>query len=525
MLQQKRDYFRKLINTEERLFGVTEKLFLCSNNSNNNIGMNKEMNNVIKRIKKWFQDGRIYTVCAVGIFLYTYVPLLALGMYAHSNTDDYWMSDGVHHVFVKTGSFLAAIKYGIENAVWIWKSWDGCFLSMLFTILSPVAFHEDLYCIVYPVISLTMILCSGALAYALLRRVLQWNIWRTVTVWLMFVTLAFQFVPYYGEAYYWWPGAVNYTFFFGIFLLVQAMAVLYLKDNTKKAFAAACFFGFCTGLGNLMTALISPFVLFLEAFTWSVLLKRKERKGIWIIFLFALAGLMINVCAPGNLIRGGDDLFSSSPIQAIFLAIKGATYFIGAYYKKTMTVFLIFTAFVIYEAMGQVKKEFTFRLPLLFFAVSYGVYCALWVPVTYTGVAIYARLGNQLFLGQILLFVVNVVYLSGWIHKKIVKMRWKYLQDFAICVSMVILVAYFHQNSYLYASSQAYRQVISGNAKQFDEQMDERFAMYYDDSVKVVYVKPLEYVPGLFFIQDTSFDSLKDYFSKEFIGYADETDS
>lgn len=477
-------------------------------------------NTLVKHIK----NGMGQAVFTALFFAYTYLPLLALGMYNHSNTDDYWMSVGVHHTLVETGSVFEAVKYGISNAIWIWKSWDGCFLSMLFTILSPAAFHEDLYCIVYPVISASMLIGAGTLAYVMLVKILKLNRWRFLAIWLMFMIIVFDFVPYYGEAYYWWPGGINYTFFFGVLMFTQAMAALYIHDNSRNALVISSVTGFCTGLGNLMTALINPLILGIEVILFVFLLKRKDRRYLIIPFLASLAGLMINVCAPGNLIRGGTDLFDNSAVAAVISAITQSTYFIRTYYKKTMTVFLIFLFMNIFEGMGKAKTDFKFKYPLVFVALSYGVYCAMWTPVTYTGVAIYARLGNQLFLGQMMLFTVNAVYLSGWIHKNILKDRFKYLQVFAIYVSMLLMVLYFHDNSYLYNSEAARVQVASGNARQFDEQVDERFKLYYDNSVKEVYVKPVEYIPGLFFYEDTSFDTLADYFYKDFIKYEDSTD-
>lgn len=480
----------------------------------------------MNRVKKMVQEGRLTAYVAILLFVKTWLPLLMLGMYNHSNSDDYWMSEGVHFVWEKTGSFLQSFCYGIHNAIWIWKSWDGCFLSMLFTMLSPVAFHEDFYCIVYPLISVTLFLSTGAFTYAIFVRVLKMNRWRWIALWLTFTTILFEFVPFYGEAYYWWPGAVNYTFFFGIFLLVQALCVSFLQRKGKKSCIMACFLGLCVGLGNLMTALVSPVLIFVEAVLTSWIDRKGDSKkriiGIWLIFFFSLTGLMINVCAPGNLHRGGEDLFSHSAFQAIVEAIKEATFYIKFYHKNIMTVYLVFMAAIILEAMGNIRDDFRFPLPGVFCLITYGLYCALWTPVTYTGVAVYARLGNQLFLGQMLLLFSNLVYFFGWLHKKVFRNRKKWYYNVVIGLSFCALILYYGKYHYLYHSKQALVQVISGNARQFDEQMDARFELYYDDTVKQVYVKPLEYVPGLFFIEDSSFDSLKDYFHKEFIKYEEE---
>lgn len=478
----------------------------------------------LNKLKKLTDNGLLDALFVIVLFLMTYIPFLLLGMYNHSNTDDFWMSVGVHHTFVETGSLIAAFKRAVSDCIWIWKSWDGCFLSMLFTILSPVAFSEDLYCIVYPIISASLFIGTGAFAYMILRKILRMEKFSFIAVWLMMVIMMIQFVPYYGEAYYWWPGAVNYTFFFSVFLLTQSLVAGYLYTGRKSYIVSACLTGFCTGLGNLMTALVGAFVIFLEMLFFNAILKKKNRNGMHIILAAAFAGLMINVLAPGNTIRGGSNLFDNSVINAVISAITGATYFIGAYFKKTMTVYVLLLAAVIYKAMGNIKTDFRFKLPGLFFIISYGVYCALWAPVTYTGVQIYARLGNQLFLGQMLLLTANLVYFCGWLHKNVVKKRRMWVENTAVFVCMAILVAYFIPNSYLYNSEAARVQVISGNARQFDEQVDERFDLYYDDTIKDVYVKPVEYIPGLFFYTDTSFDSLTDYFNKNFIEVIEDAD-
>lgn len=484
------------------------------------------MNKIKQLIKKGFETGTIQLILIAVVFLITYIPFLRLGMYTHSNSDDFWMSMSVHRTYVKTGSILKTLLKAFKDTFDIYKTWDGCVLSMFLTIMSPVAFNENYYKIVYPFISLSMMIGTGVFSYQLFFKTLKINLQKSITLWLIFLIFIFEFMPFYSEAYYWWPGAVNYTLFFSVMFLLQGLIIRYLNSGKKctVTLVFACFLAFCVGLGNLMNALISPMIIIMELFCYYFIAKKRDKYGMIAIAILSLAGLLINVAAPGNIARAtfsmnGGYLFDNSPVKAIVDSLIDATVLMKAYYKKTMLIYIITAVILIFDVMKSENKTFRYPVPLLFTIFSYGTYCALWTPIAYSGIGIVARIQNTMFIGQVTVIMANLIYWFGWFSCKYTKYEFKNIRYCIIVLFMLVFVVYRGKNGYLYNSEFARIQVKSGAAKDFHDAVMERFRQYYDPAVREVYVEEINNIPGLFFYQDSSFDDLQRYFDKDIIAY------
>ena len=471
-------------------------------------------------MEKWIKkiiDSYIVPVILIGVLLYKkFMPLLLISRYNHSNADDFWMSSAAHHVWADTHSLIATIQRGFLNAVNIWKYWDGCFLSMFIGGLPPVVFHEDYYKYTFVVIAGMLLVGVIAVLFELLVRLFKFPIQHYLLITAAMIIMLFNFMPSIKDGYYWWVGGINYTFFTGVFLLAQALLIEYIVSSRKVFLILGSIVAFSVGLGNLLSGLINPLVLVLE-FIVLILLYKKEKILFAIPVACGILGLMGNVLAPGNLIRGGEDLFENPVFASIFGAIKASIGFIPHFYRKPMFWFFLFMIIVIIDAFCRKKTEIKFRMPLLFVIISFGVYCAVFAPVVYAGSAYYGRCQNVSYIVMMFMYLLDIIYIIGWTFNKFdIKIN-KVVRTCAVYGAIAVLLFTSHYLDMYFDSAYAVESMRVGQAQDFDRRVDERFAMYYDDSIKEVYVEKIDWMPGIFYWDDDCLKDLEWYFQKDFI--------
>ncbi len=472
---------------------------------------------MLNRIKEKI-DLRIFpTIIAWLYFFKTFKPLLIISKYNHSSQDDFWMSSGAYHVWEQTQSVWETIKEGFNAAVWLWQTWDGCFLSMFIGGLPPLVFHEDYYKYTFVVLAGSLIIGLMLFLFVLLVRVCKFDIWHYLIICPIMLFIFMNMIPSAKEAYYWWVGGVNYIMFFSVFLVSQALVLEFMVSKRIVFLILGSIVAFSVGLGNLLSGLLCPIVLVLELIVYLYVHKKKG-----LIFLIptisGIAGLLCNVLAPGNLIRGGNGLFSESPFAAIWETIVVSTDFIQYFYKKPMIILFILVAIVVFDGFSKNKLEFKFKYPLAFVMLSYLVYCSVFTPVCYANSAFYGRCQNISFSVMMFMYLINIIYVTGWLHTKFYQLnserakKIKHVLIYPVMILAIILCVKNQEKLYHY---DAMTSLISGQAEDFDRRVDERFDMYYNDEIKDVTVTVIDWIPPIFYWDDQCLDEMVNYFHKD----------
>lgn len=144
--------------------------------------------------------------------LLSLIPIFLVGDCAHPFGDDYAFSQFVHHALADGASLPAALWYTIKR---YYFGWQGTYAATAIMALQPGLISEQAY-ILTPVVTLLMLLLStAALTHTLLRRWLgqSHTVWLGVTAGVLLVTIQYQ--PLLMQAFFWWNGAIFYTFFTG----------------------------------------------------------------------------------------------------------------------------------------------------------------------------------------------------------------------------------------------------------------------------------------------------------------------
>src|SRR5699024_3269253 len=183
-----------------------------------------------------------------------------------------------------------------------YKGWQGTFSAILLMTFTPLTVSPFLYWLT-PVVMLAS-LCLGTfkLSDTLARRALGGTWRQTVFLAVPILLLSIQFVASPKDTFYWWNGAVYYTFTYGISLLLMERMVALKLAVTRRQVLWAVVLGTLAALmvggSNYISALLSTLLcgLFLLWFLW------QDRKKFLLTLLptaVLCAGFLISVVAPG----------------------------------------------------------------------------------------------------------------------------------------------------------------------------------------------------------------------------------
>ena len=160
-------------------------------------------------------------------------------------------------------------------------------------------------------------------------------------------------------------------------------------------------------------------------------------------------------------------------------------------------VLLFFVAVVAWECLSEAKLNFQFKYPVLWVGYMFGVYAAMYAPELYAATEVSGGPGTIEYLTFILTSVSSVIYVEGWILRKLelrhtLKRReiyHKYITVPTVFVCLVLcLVFRGNLKDSLFYSSYSY--IASGQAADFKEQMESQERILRDDSIKEAYLCP-----------------------------------
>ena len=114
-------------------------------------------------------------------------PIIKVAQYSHPTMDDYWMTTYVHEQWLENHSVLGFIAAAFRYAIGIYKTWDGNFLSMFITSMSPAVFGDYAYSFTFYFMFVTF--CIGSLAgeYPKVCVNLQTDVRYNYSVWRLFL--------------------------------------------------------------------------------------------------------------------------------------------------------------------------------------------------------------------------------------------------------------------------------------------------------------------------------------------------
>ena len=251
--------------------------------------------------------------CAITVVLLS--PIIKASHYARPVNDDFSFSYLTHQALIDHTNILAEALREVQQ---IYFSWQGTYSAIFLFSLQPGIFGN------YQVTSWLLVfsLLFGTLFFS----VRIWPLWsdsnqrgeslrRGSMIAIVIFLLMIEGMPSISEGLFWYNGAVYYTFFFSLSLILLGLVAGVFTGTTKPAGKiVALFLGVVISGGNYTTALVTLELIFL-ALVCS-LWKRRERSAFhdpaklqtwkgstdFLFLLFVISGVCfaVSMAAPGN---------------------------------------------------------------------------------------------------------------------------------------------------------------------------------------------------------------------------------
>ena len=254
------------------------------------------------------------------------IPMLLVAVYARPFADDFGYSAATHQAWESTHSLIAVLGAMCREVAGVYYSWQGSFSALALFSLQPSIFGAKLY-------GLSTVILVGVFLWG------NWCFWKkvfggrseAVIVFAAVGILCTQVLPHAFQGFYWWNGASYYTLFYSLMLIQWGMLL------ERRRVVLPCILGFILGGGNLVSGLlgleVTALFLLVEIFRAT---KRGDAKAnesvssagagcvgsgkdvarIVAVFVFSVAGFIVNAVAPGNAIRAAEST-SQAPLEAI----------------------------------------------------------------------------------------------------------------------------------------------------------------------------------------------------------------
>lgn len=482
---------------------------------------------------KWYlKENIIDKVIKWGLFAFLIIlvlPLLGISFYNFPFSDDFANAKLAHETVLSGGNIFDVIGAAGRTAWKTYFSWQGSYSACFLMALNPIAWGVDKYFIGTFVLLITFVISELLFLDGLLSLIsMKKDIIRIFSYSIIIIQLLF--VPGIVESFYWYTGAIYYTFFYSLSLILFSLMI---KRNEKKRNEKRTIFlevsifilAFFIAGGNYSTALITNIVLgtiFLLAIV-------KNKKIPWFylsVTLVSVMGLVLSVLSPGN--RNHQATMGMTPIESIFASFRyGGEFAFSWIHSYIVVLYMVLIPFI---WKGLKQSKFQFRLPGVVIAFAMGVFSAMFTPVLYaiasTGPPRLMCIIYYLFL---LLFGLCLVYILGWIQKRNLKIFSRFSDKKKVCFrygwSILCLICFLgimglsgikHTNPVLAAL-----EIKNGNAEAFRQENLDRIELLENPELEIVILEDFVVKPHIIYLSELEEDfnyknvQLADYYYKD----------
>lgn len=477
----------------------------------------------MKTWKTWQREEtqtKILFFAAIGVLIAVLVPLFWIAHYNFFSADDFIFVKNAETVWEESHSVIRVLSAQASYVKSLYSSWQGTFFSSWFYTSMVGIFGKNAY-YVGTYLSLGGFVLSETILFLIIfRKILQTDIFSAGIVTASCLSLQILMMPVPSEAFFWFCGAVVYTFIHALALLLTAVLIaLYYSDKLWKTVSleiSAVLLTIAVGGSNYVTGLTMLIIYGLS--TLWVIYKKHPRRWMYLgNTVLYIAAFLVNMMAPGNQFRQSvSEVEHLSAVTAVFLSVQeAAAYVVTSIYPPCIILGLMFLPLFI----KMVKKsKCRYSLPILVSVLSFGVFAAQFTPTIYAlGILGAGRILNLYRLNFYVLLFGNELYWTGWFVRRIEeryevveKVREKQhislllpgwcLGGLALCYALI-----FYGGVTL-TSVSALMSLRHGEAQQYYQEYQERLEILEDNTAQEVYLKSFTLKPYVLFFDDIEAD-------------------
>ena len=472
----------------------------------------KEKADMEQQEKRYRQIGWLCIAAAV----LTVLPLLVMGHYNYPSADDWSFGASTSRCFREGGSFADIVREAVR-VVLLWRTkGEPRYANAFLGALQPGIYGEHFYRVV-PWLMIGSLFASELFLGSFLLKSKES---RAALLPILIPSLLLQIlcVPYPVETFYWYTGAVNYTFIFSLSVVLLTLFLMLAKGGMGKAATAVCILaGVIVAVfvgGDSYAASLSSVCLF---FSLSALLLWKDRRAllrtlpITVVTTVGMAGCLI---APGNQARlateGGGSTTGAG--YAVWMSLVRTATNIWSWTSLKIVCYLLLAAPFLWMATGHM--ELRFRRPLLFTLFTFGIYASQITATMYVdGSTGGRRMADVLYYAYHLWLLLNAGYWIGWLRRQRFMQgrekleKWKgrirkgLLQWFLLCGVLLAGVLCATELKTL-STYRACVWLVKGSAADYAKAWEERLTVLKDETVTNVVFAPLPGYEDLVYYAD-----------------------
>lgn len=455
----------------------------------------------------WVKYGPWLLLALLAISL---IPILLLGRYDWPSSDDYCYAYLPHEALLQGGNFWGEVWHTMWG---YYKSWQGTFMALALMSVTPLTFSEFLYWLTPVVMLASLGIGTYKLTDTLVRRCLGGDWRQTAFLAVPMLLLSIQFVSSPKDSFYWWNGAIYYTFTYGIMLLlVERFVALKLAGSRRQALWAVIpgvFAGILVGGSNYVSALLATLIggLFLLWFLWKE--RNKVLPGL-VLFLSLAVPFAVSMLSPGNQVRQDAATEPMGVVGAVVMSIIQAGKDCLEWPNLVDVLVLLLLIPVIWGLTGKIK--FSFPLPLLVSLFTFLLFAAQNAPHYYAmSEGGPERLRSIVYYAFYWLVLLNLWYWLGWFRRAVLP-RVKHGETLlhrcwaAVPVLMVLLAACLGLYRNDLTSVQAAASLADGSAAAYHQEQVDRLEVLQDPTVTDAALEPIRSRPPLLYNTDITTD-------------------
>lgn len=445
-------------------------------------------------------------------------PLLILGHFNYPMADDWSFGARPHKIIKEGGNFFEVLKTAFDVVIEWRERGEPRYANAFFGAMNPGIWGEHFYRITPWIMIGSLFFAEILLCRYLLRDGKESGRDYSLTVAIPSLIIQILCVPFPTETFYWYTGAINYTFIFSL-SLIQLMIFLQLKhgENSRGKTAVliiiGCILSIFVGGDSYATSLCM--VSTYGAISLGMLFRdRKALLRTLPLTVVTTIGLVICLVAPGNQVRLNTEFggTTTGALHAVIMSLARSLLIIYSWTDLKILVMILLIAPFLWKALG--KAAYMFQYPVVFTGFTFGIYASQIVATMYVdGTTGGGRMADILYYSYHVWLLLNVGYWIGWLQRKKIFADMMAAKKFKQWITDHLLVWFLAMGLLLAAiiSATEIRQVstyracawiIKGYAEEYAAAWEERLLILNDESVKEVYFEPLPGYTELVFYAD-----------------------
>ncbi|MCM1534969.1 MAG: DUF6056 family protein [Clostridium sp.] len=247
----------------------------------------------------------IINIACILALLVVLLPLFMIAQYDYPSADDWSYGAAGYKALTNGDGIFGVIVSAVATSKTSYMNWEGRFSNSFLASLQPGIWGEKCYGIVAWLMLGSVIFSEIFLCRSLLKmKSTEKTGGLCIPIVVPVLILQILYCPSPKESFYWYTGAINYTFIYGISLVLLSLFInLSMADYPKWKYITlsviSCFLAILVGGDNFGTSLSCTLTLFILSALF-FFLNKKAFKRTWFLTVVMTVSLLICIFAPGN---------------------------------------------------------------------------------------------------------------------------------------------------------------------------------------------------------------------------------